>query len=134
MNRTVFVQLCHMVKIDDKLKASRYLQINEQFRRSGETISKHFNNVVNDVIRSEKELFKFKKLEPISKTSTDETWKWLKVFYLLKSRAIYETYISVHVQRKTNQHKEIEKETNVLVACALDMQFIFVLLDWEGSV
>ncbi|KAL4562308.1 hypothetical protein LXL04_034508 [Taraxacum kok-saghyz] len=78
MNRTAFFKLCRMLEIDGKLKASRYLQIDEQvaiflhvlahhvknrvvkfpFRRSGETISKHFNNVVNVVIRLEQKLFK----------------------------------------------------------------------------
>nr|KAJ0218979.1 hypothetical protein LSAT_V11C300104770 [Lactuca sativa] len=150
MNRVTFVKLCRMVEIDGKLKASRYLQIDEQvaiflyvlahhvknrvakfqFRRSGETISKHFNNVLNVVIRLEKELFK--KPEPISETSTDERWKWFKGCL----GAIDGTHISVHVPeadkpRYRNQKGEIT--TNVLAACTPDMQFIYVLPGWEGS-
>nr|KAJ0189980.1 hypothetical protein LSAT_V11C800393490 [Lactuca sativa] len=87
MNRATFVILCRMVEIDGKLKAYRYLQIDEQvaiflyilahhvknrvskfqFHRSGEATNKHFNNVVNVVIRLEKELFKFigvRRVEP----------------------------------------------------------------------
>nr|KAJ0200377.1 hypothetical protein LSAT_V11C600314020 [Lactuca sativa] len=141
MNRVTFVKLCRMVEIDGKLKASRYLQIDEQvaiflyvlahhFRRSGETISKHFNNVLNAVIRLEKELFK--KPEPISETSTDERWKWFKGCL----GAIDGTHISVHVpeaDKPRYRNRKGEITTNVLAACTPDMQFIYVLPGWEGS-
>ncbi|CAI9267924.1 unnamed protein product [Lactuca saligna] len=149
MNRATFVKLCRMVEIDGKLKASRYLQIDEQvaiflyilahhvknrvakfqFHRSGETISKHFNNVVNVVIRLEKNLFK--KPEPISETSTDERWKWFKGCL----GAIYGTHISVHVPKADKPryiNRKGEITTNVLAACTPDMQFIYVLPAWEG--
>lgn len=107
LNRAAFVKLCSVIEVDGKLKASRHLQIDEQvaiclyilahhvknrvakfqFRRSGETISKYFNNVVNAVIRLEKQLFK--KPEPISETSTDDTWKWFKVIYFLDPRLYF---------------------------------------------
>ncbi|KAL4580344.1 hypothetical protein LXL04_016534 [Taraxacum kok-saghyz] len=151
MNRTAFVKLCRMLEIDGKLKASRYLQIDEQvaiclhvlahhvknrvvkfqFRRSGETVSKHFNNVVNAVIRLERKLFK--KPEPISETSTDERWKWFKGCL----GAIDGTHISVHVSEKDiprYRNRKGEITTNVLAACTPDMQFIYVLPGWEGSV
>ncbi|KAL4590011.1 hypothetical protein LXL04_002929 [Taraxacum kok-saghyz] len=150
MNRTAFVKLCRMLEIDGKLKASRYLQIDEQvaiflhvlahhvknrvvkfqFRRSGETVSKHFNNVVNAVIRLERKLFK--KPEPISETSTDERWKWFKGCL----GAIDVTHISVHVSEKDiprYRNRKGEITTNVLAACTPDMQFIYVLPGWEGS-
>ncbi|XP_023740413.1 protein ALP1-like isoform X1 [Lactuca sativa] len=150
MNRITFVKLCRMVEIDGKLKASRYLQVDEQvaiflyvlahhvknrvakfqFRRSGETISKHFNNVLNVVIRLEKELFK--KPEPISETSTDERWKWFKGCL----GAIDGTHISVHVSeadKPRHRNRKGEITMNVLAACTPDMQFIYVLPGWEGS-
>ncbi|KAL4556449.1 hypothetical protein LXL04_039101 [Taraxacum kok-saghyz] len=150
MNRTAFVKLCRMIEIDGKLKASRYLQIDEQvaiflhvlahhvknrvvkfqFRRSGETVSKHFNNVVNAVIRLERKLFK--KPEPISETSTNERWKWFKGCL----GAIDGTHISVHVPEKDiprYRNRKGEITTNVLAACTPDMQFIYVLPGWEGS-
>ncbi|KAL7604732.1 uncharacterized protein LOC111885647 [Lactuca sativa] len=139
-----------MVEIVGKLQAFRYLQIDEQvarflyilahhvknrvakfqFRRSGETISKHFNNVVNAIIGLEKELFK--KPEPVSETSTDERWKWFKRCL----GAIDGTHIIVHVPEKDKpryRNRKVEITTNVLAACTPDMQFIYVLPSWEGS-
>lgn len=104
MNRLTFVKLCRTLETDGKLKASKYLQVDEQvaiflyilahhvknrvvkfqFRRSGETISKHFNNVVNAIVRLEKQLFK--KPEPIPENSTDDRWKWFKVCLLPDSK------------------------------------------------
>ncbi|KAK1430074.1 hypothetical protein QVD17_12570 [Tagetes erecta] len=111
MNRATFVTLCNMLENTGNLKASKYLQVDEQvaiflyvlahhvknrvakflFRRSGDTISKHFNNVLNSVIRLQNELFK--KPESISETSTDERWKWFKGCL----GAIDGTHISVQV-------------------------------------
>nr|KAJ0208373.1 hypothetical protein LSAT_V11C500286970 [Lactuca sativa] len=131
MNKATIVKLFRMVDIDGKLKGSRYLQIDEQvaifmyilaynvknsvakfqFHRSGETISKNFNNVINI------------KPEPILETSTDKSWKWLKGCL----GAIDRTHVSIHVPeadkpRYRNQKGEIT--TNVLAPCTPDMQFI----------
>ncbi|XP_035837240.1 uncharacterized protein LOC118485103 [Helianthus annuus] len=114
MNRATFMTLCNLLERDRKLKASKYLQLDEQvaiflyvlahhvknrvvkfhFHRSGETISKHFNNVLNAVIRLENGLFK--KPEPILETSTDERWKWFKGCL----GAIDGTHISVQVSEE----------------------------------
>ena len=51
-----------------------------RFLRSGETISRHFNAVLNAVIRLQGVLLK--KPEPVSENSTDERWKWFKVYKL----------------------------------------------------
>lgn len=98
MDRASFTKLCDILHTTGKLSSTKYLQIDEQvaiflyvlahhvknrvivlqFRRSGETISRHFNNVLNAVIRLEGQLFK--KPEPIRENSTDDKWKWFKVF------------------------------------------------------
>lgn len=48
-----------------------------EFGRSGETISRYFNFVLNAMMRLEGELFKTP--EPIPNDSTDERWRWFKV-------------------------------------------------------
>lgn len=98
MNRAAFVKLCTMLQTKGNLKESKYLQIHEQvaiflhvlahhaknrvvkfmFRRSGETVSKYFNIVLNAVLRLEGELFQTP--EPIPENSTDERWKYFKVY------------------------------------------------------
>ncbi|KAK9078046.1 hypothetical protein SSX86_002103 [Deinandra increscens subsp. villosa] len=150
MNRATFVSLCNMMETGGRLKASKYLEVDEQvaiflyvlahhvknrvvkfyFRRSGETISKYFNKVLNAVIRLESELFK--KPEPISETSTDERWKWFKGCL----GAIDGTHISVQVPEEDKpryRNRKGEITTNVLAACTPDMHFIYVLPGWEGS-
>ncbi|KAK1410490.1 hypothetical protein QVD17_37027 [Tagetes erecta] len=150
MNRATFVTLCNMLENTGNLKASKYLQVDEQvaiflyvlahhvknrvakflFRRSGDTISKHFNNVLNSVIRLQNELFK--KPESISETSTDERWKWFKGCL----GAIDGTHISVQVPEEDKpryRNRKGDITTSVLAACTPDMQFIYVLLGWEGS-
>ena len=51
-----------------------------RFLRFGETVSRHFNAVLNAVIRLQGVLLK--KRELVSKNSTDERWKWFKVYKL----------------------------------------------------
>ncbi|KAI3695280.1 hypothetical protein L1987_78275 [Smallanthus sonchifolius] len=150
MNRETFVRRCNMLERDGKLKASKYLQLDEQvaiflyvlahhvknrvakflFHRSRDTISKHFHNVLNAVIRLQDELFQ--KPEPISETSTDERWKWFKGCL----GAIDGTHISVQVPEEDKpryRNRKGEITTNVLAACTPEMQFIYVLPGWEGS-
>ncbi|KAL5574217.1 hypothetical protein UlMin_023814 [Ulmus minor] len=100
VNRLAFTNLCTMLKSRDRLKASKYLQTNEQmamflhiishrvknrvikfqFLRSGETTSKYFHNVLHLVIRLHGKLLKKRELVP--ENSTDERWKWFKEFVL----------------------------------------------------
>ena len=51
--------------------------IKHHFRRSGETVSRYFNDVLHAIIRLQGELFK--KPEPVLENSSDERWKWFKV-------------------------------------------------------
>lgn len=97
LNRKAFTNLCTMLETRGGLKASTYLQVDEQvamflhilahhvknriiklrFMRSGETVSKYFHNVLHSIIRLHRELLKSP--EPIPENSTDERWKWFKV-------------------------------------------------------
>ena len=98
MNTRSFTNLCGMLKTTGRLKDTKNMLVDEQvamflhilahhvknrvikfiFRRSGETISRHFKLVCNAIIRLQAELLK--KPEPISQNNKDEKWKWFKVF------------------------------------------------------
>ncbi|KAK2657379.1 hypothetical protein Ddye_010431 [Dipteronia dyeriana] len=104
INRLAFTNLCTMLENRGGLRASRYLQIDEQvamflhilahhvknrvikfqFMRSGETVSKYFHNVLYSVIRLHGELLKCP--EPVDENSTDERWRWFKVLGILIAR------------------------------------------------
>ena len=98
MDRHTFITLCSMLRTMGKLKDSRYVDVEEmvalffhilahhvknrvikfRFLRSGETISRHFNEVLNAIIRLQGVLLK--KLESVSENFIDERWKWFKVY------------------------------------------------------
>jgi hypothetical protein len=99
MDRNAFSNLCNILEARGRLKATKHMLVDEQvamflyilahhvknriikhqFRRSGETISRHFKNVLHAVIRLHAEFLK--KPEPVPENSTDERWKWFKVYY-----------------------------------------------------
>ena len=97
MYRSTFDKLCAMLDSIGGLKPTKHMLVDEQvamflhilahhvknrviqfeFGRSGETISRYFNFVLNAMMRLEGELFKTP--EPIPNDSTDERWRWFKV-------------------------------------------------------
>lgn len=97
MNRNAFTRLCNMLETIGGLKDTKHMLVDEQvamflhtlahhaknrvikhhFRRSGETVSRYFNDVLHAIIRLQGELFK--KPEPVPENSSDERWKWFKV-------------------------------------------------------
>ncbi|GJX42246.1 ALP1-like protein [Tanacetum coccineum] len=151
MTRSCFKKLCDMLETYGKLSPSGSMDVDEQvaiflhmcahnvengvminrFQRSGEMISKCFARVCNAVIRLHPRLLK--KPEPVPHNSTDQRWKWFKNCL----GALDGTYIKCLVppedepRYRTIVNNEIA--TNVLGACSQDMQFIFVLVGWEGS-
>ena len=150
MSRSCFTKLCHMLEIFGGLKPSRNMNIDEQvaiflhilahnvknrvvisrFRRSGETISRHFGRVCNATIRLHTRLLK--KPEPVPDNSTNQRWKWFKNCL----GALDGTYIKclVLVEEKPRYRtRKNDIATNVLGVCSQDMQFIYVLTGWEGS-
>uniref|UniRef100_A0A5B7B2I9 Uncharacterized protein n=1 Tax=Davidia involucrata TaxID=16924 RepID=A0A5B7B2I9_DAVIN len=150
MNRQAFNTLCNKLQSTCRLKDTKNMLIDEQvaiflhiiahhvknrvikfrFSRSGETISRHFNVVLNAVIRLEGELLK--KPDPVLVNSMDERWKWFKNCL----GALDGTYIRVKVpieDKARYRTRKNEIATNVLGVCSQDMQFIYVLPGWEGS-
>ncbi|PPD83647.1 hypothetical protein GOBAR_DD19409 [Gossypium barbadense] len=151
MNRTVFFKLCEMLESIGGLKSSRFMLVDEQvamflhiishhlknrvikhhFRRSGETISRAFHSVLNAVIRLQDVLFK--KPEPITADSSDTMWKWFKNCL----GALDGTHIKIRVPTVYKTRYRTRKgdiATNMLGVCTPEMQFVYVLPGWEGSV
>ncbi|XP_052882193.1 uncharacterized protein LOC128290543 [Gossypium arboreum] len=145
---TIWLQLCTIAR---GLKSSRNMLIDEQvamflhiishylknrvikhhFNRSGETVSRSFHNVLNAVIRLQDVLFK--KAEPITANSTDPRWKWFKNCL----GALDGTHIKVRVPTVDKSRYRTRKgdiATNMLGVCTPDMQFVYALPGWEGSI
>ncbi|PPD91759.1 hypothetical protein GOBAR_DD11298 [Gossypium barbadense] len=138
MNRTAFFKLCEMLESIGGLKSSRFMLVDEQvamflhiishhlknrviehhFRRSGETVSRAFHSVLNAVIRLQDVLFK--KPEPITADSSDTRWKWC-------------SWVPT-VDKPRYQTRKGDIATNMLGVCTPEMQFVYVLPGWEGSV
>ncbi|MBA0761657.1 hypothetical protein Gotri_024273, partial [Gossypium trilobum] len=99
--------------------------------RSRETISRSFHNVLNGVVRLQYVLFK--KPELVSANSTDTRWKWFKNCL----GALDGTYIKIRVpsvDKSSYQTQKGDITTNMLGVCTPDMQFVYVLPGWKGSV
>ncbi|MFQ6667777.1 hypothetical protein Gotur_033681 [Gossypium turneri] len=73
--------------------------------------------------------------EPITTNSTDPRWKWFKVLDYL--RALDGTHIKIRVPTVDKPRYRTRKgniATNMLGVCTPDMQFVYVLPGWEGSI
>ncbi|KAH6796886.1 hypothetical protein C2S52_021440 [Perilla frutescens var. hirtella] len=133
-----------MLETIGKLKATRTHAVDEQvaiflyilahhqknrtmktnFLRSGETISRYFNKVLNAVLRLQGHLLKAH--SPVREDSTDEKWKWFKNCI----GALDGTYIEVkvpEVDKPRYRNRKGHTATNVLGVCSQEMQFIYVL-------
>lgn len=104
--------------------------INFLFKRSGETVSRYFNLVLNGILRLHEILLKAP--EPVPENCTDERWKLFKNCL----GALDGTHIQVNVpavDKTRYRNRKGDISTNVLGVCSRDMQFIYVLPGWEGS-
>ncbi|PPE00533.1 hypothetical protein GOBAR_DD02438 [Gossypium barbadense] len=151
MNRSAFFKICEMLESIGGLKLSRNMLVDEQvamflhiishhlkirvikhhFRRSGETVSRAFHSVLNAIIRLEDVLFK--KPEPITTDSSDTMWKRFKNCL----DALDRTHIKIRVPTVDKPRYRTRKgdiATNMLGVCTPEMQFVYVLPGWEGSV
>ncbi|GMP27754.1 hypothetical protein CsSME_00003604 [Camellia sinensis var. sinensis] len=98
--------------------------------RSGQTVSKYFNDVLKAVLRLQGVLLKTP--EPITVGCTDDRWRWFQNCL----GALDGTYVRVlapAVDKARYRSRKGEIATNVLGVCSHDMQFIYVLPGWEGS-
>ncbi|KAL5566317.1 hypothetical protein UlMin_029481 [Ulmus minor] len=107
--------------------------IQERFQHSGETISRHFNNVLKAVKSLSREFLQ----QPHVSTPPE----------ILENRRFYPYFqdcigvidgmhIPAHVPAKDQSRFRNRKgvfSQNVLAACTFDLKFIFIYPGWEGS-
>ncbi|KAL3530037.1 hypothetical protein ACH5RR_009359 [Cinchona calisaya] len=106
------------------------ITVAHKFLRSGETVSRHFNQCLLAVLKLQHMLLKTP--VPISDDCTDDSWKYFKnCLGALDGTLISVTPPAEHKSRY--QTRKSNFTTNVLGVCAPDMQFIYVLPSWEGS-
>ncbi|XP_074299548.1 uncharacterized protein LOC141630675 [Silene latifolia] len=150
MDRSCFGKLCELLRDVGRLEGNRNTSLEEMvalflftlshdtknrrtqlyFRRSGETVSRHFNSVLRAVLRCHH--FLFKKPEPITENCQDERWICFKNYL----GALDGTHIKLRVGGEDKVRfitRRGELTINVLAACTRDMQFVYLLPGWEGS-
>ena len=97
MDRRMFTILCHLLRTTGGLRPTKYVDVEEivaiflhivahevknrvmkcQFARSGETVSRHFNIVLNAILRLYEVLLR--RPEPVIENCTDDRWRWFQV-------------------------------------------------------
>ncbi|KAL1565826.1 hypothetical protein AAHA92_01507 [Salvia divinorum] len=107
--------------------------IQERYQHSGETISRHFNNVLKAIKSLSCEF-----LQPPSLATPTEIRKSNRLYPYFEDciGVIDGMHIPAHVPAKDQSRFRNRRgvlSQNVLVACTLDYQFIFVYPGWEGS-
>ncbi|XP_028793310.1 uncharacterized protein LOC114760549 [Neltuma alba] len=108
--------------------------IQERFQHSGETISRHFNNVLKAIKSLSREF-----LQPHDTTTSSEILSSHRFYPYFKDciGVIDGMHIPAHVPAKDQSRFRNKKgllSQNVLAACTFDLQFIFIYPGWEGSV
>ncbi|WCJ30585.1 hypothetical protein M5689_012134 [Euphorbia peplus] len=106
--------------------------IQERFHHSGETISRHFNNVLKAIKSLSREL-----LQPPPTTTPPEILSNRFYPYFKDCIGVIDgMHIPAHVPAKDQSRFRNKKgvlSQNVLAACTFDLQFIFIYPGWEGS-
>ncbi|KAL0458409.1 UNVERIFIED_CONTAM: hypothetical protein Slati_0468100 [Sesamum latifolium] len=149
MDRNAFGRLCYLLEHSAGLKPLKISQclskcyvplctfasqkncvVKHNFIRSGHTISKHFYSVLHAVCMMHRVLLV--KPTPIADDYSDPRWKWFKGCL----GALDGTFINVRVPEHEKGRYRTRKgdiAVNVLGVCNPNMQFIFVLSGWEGT-
>ncbi|KAI9098514.1 hypothetical protein K1719_025139 [Acacia pycnantha] len=154
MGPEAFFGLCNMLKRDGGLKPTRFSSVEEQvakslyilshktknrvvnfwFRRSGETVSRHFHNVLRAIIELEDKFL----LQPNGSSVPAEIHGNDKFYPYFKDcvGAIDGTHIRAKVRMVDAPRFRGRKDfptQNVLAACTFDLKFTYVLVGWEGT-
>lgn len=154
MDKHVFHKLCNILRQRGMLRDTAGVMIEEQvamflnivghnernrviqerFQHSGETISRHFNNVLKAIKSLSRE---FLQPPPLSTApqilNTDRFYPYFQDCI----GVIDGLQIPAHVPAKDQSRFRNKKGVlthNILAACTFDLQFIFVYPGWEGSV
>ncbi|CAL5351342.1 unnamed protein product [Camellia sinensis] len=149
MNRHTFMRLCALIRTKG-MSDSKHVVLEEKvamflsvlghhhknrtvkfnFMRSGETVSKYFNEVLKAVLQLQVVLLKTP--EPIIVGCADDRWRWFQNCL----GALDGTYVRVlppAIDKPRYRSRKGEIATIMLGVCSQDMQFIYVLPGWEGS-
>ncbi|KAL0444412.1 UNVERIFIED_CONTAM: hypothetical protein Slati_2163900 [Sesamum latifolium] len=151
MDRNAFGRLCYILEQFKGISDTKFVTVAEQvtmfltviahhkknwvekhdFIRSGRTVSKHFHEVLNAIILLHK-MFLARPI-PISEDCNDSRWRFFKGVL----GALDGTFIDVKVSEQDKGRYRTQKghiAINVLGDCITNMQFIYALSSWEGSV
>ncbi|XVF09448.1 hypothetical protein REPUB_Repub07fG0093500 [Reevesia pubescens] len=153
MDKPVFYKLCDILQAKGLLRHTNRIKIEEQlaiflfiighnlrtravqelFRYSGETISRHFNNVLNAIMAISLEFF-----QPPGSDVPPEISQDPRFYPYFKDcvGAIDGIHIPVMVgvdEQGPFRNKNGLLSQNVLAACSFDLKFHYVLAGWEGS-
>ncbi|KAI8031058.1 putative nuclease HARBI1 [Camellia lanceoleosa] len=108
--------------------------IQERFQHSGETISRHFNNVLKAIKSLSRE---FLQPPPVSTPPEILGSDRFNPYFQDCIGVIDGMHLPAHVPAKDQSRFRNKKgvlSQNVLAACTFDLQFIFIYPGWEGSV
>ncbi|KAL9374946.1 hypothetical protein Peur_031825 [Populus x canadensis] len=153
MDKQAFYKLCDILQGKGLLRHTNRIKIEEQlaiflfiighnlrtravqelFRYSGETISRHFNNVLNAIMAISLDFF-----QPPGSDIPSEILEDPRFYPYFKDcvGAVDRMHIPVMVgidEQGPFRNKNGQLSQNVLVACSFDLRFHYVLAGWEGS-
>uniref|UniRef100_A0A7C8ZPL5 Uncharacterized protein n=1 Tax=Opuntia streptacantha TaxID=393608 RepID=A0A7C8ZPL5_OPUST len=153
MDKQVFHKLCGILRERGMLRDTAGVSIEEQlaiflniighnernrviqdrFQHSGETISRHFNNVLKSIKSLSREFLQQPPVNiPLQILGSKRFFPYFKDCI----GAIDSMHIPAHVPAKDQcrfRNKKGSLSQNVLAACTFDLQFIFIYPGWEGS-
>lgn len=153
MDKHVFYKLCDILQAKGLLRHTNRIKIEEQlgifmfitghnlrtraiqelFRYSGETISRHFNNVLNAIIAISLEFFQPPGSDIPPKIREDPRfYPYFKDCVGVVDGMHIPVMVGVDEQGPF-RNKIGFLSQNVLAACSLDLKFHYVLAGWEGS-
>ncbi|WCJ42089.1 hypothetical protein M5689_022917 [Euphorbia peplus] len=153
MDKQVFYKLCDILQAKGLLRHTNRIKIEEQlaiflfivghnlrtravqelFRYSGETISRHFNNVLNAIMAISLDFFQSPGSEVPPEISGDPRFY---PYFKDCVGAVDGIHIPVMVgvdEQGPFRNKNGLLSQNVLAACSFDLKFHYVLAGWEGS-
>ncbi|KAJ9676751.1 hypothetical protein PVL29_021990 [Vitis rotundifolia] len=153
MDKHVFYKLCDILQAKGLLRHTNRIKIEEQlaifmfiighnlrtravqelFRYSGETISRHFNNVLNAIMAISLDFFEPPVLDIPPEILEDGRFY---PYFQDCVGAVDGIHIPVMVgvdEQGPFRNKSGFLSQNVLAACSLDLKFHYILAGWEGS-
>ncbi|QHN76654.1 hypothetical protein HN51_054156 [Arachis hypogaea] len=153
MDKSIFYKLCDMLQAKGLLRHTNRIKIEEQlaifmfiighnlrtravqelFRYSGETISRHFNNVLNAILSISLDYFQPPGSEVPPKIFEDPRFC---PYFKDCVGAVDSIHVPVTVgvdEQGPFRNKNGLLSQNILAACSFDLKFCYVLAGWEGS-